>query len=89
MASELCTRRAPAEQTGGVTSVVKTPESLASDIGRMQRESNMVMATVSSLADDELIKPSKCAGWSRAWPGRAATRSLSLGLCFIVHEPNG
>ena len=65
-ASDPCTRRAPAEQTEGVTSVVKTPESLASDIGRMQRESNMVMATVTSLADDELRKPTKCAGWTRA-----------------------
>jgi maleylpyruvate isomerase len=46
--------------------VTKTPQSLASDIDRMQRESNMVMATVTSLADDELGKPTKCAGWSRA-----------------------
>jgi maleylpyruvate isomerase len=49
-----------------VDTVIKTPQSLASDIGRMQRESDMVMATVTSLADDELGKPSKCAGWTRA-----------------------
>ena len=30
-----------------------------------------------------------CAGWRRAWPGNAATRSLSRGLCFIVQEPSG
>jgi maleylpyruvate isomerase len=47
-------------------SVTKTPQSLAGDIGRMQRESSMVMATVASLADDELGKPSKCEGWTRA-----------------------
>jgi hypothetical protein len=46
--------------------VTKTPQSLAGDIGRMQRESAMVMATVASLADDELSKPTKCEGWTRA-----------------------
>ena len=30
-----------------------------------------------------------CSGCSRAWPGSAATRSCSFGLCFIVHEPSG
>lgn len=49
-----------------MSNVVKTLQSLPGDIGRMQRESDMVMATVSSLADDELGKPSKCAGWTRA-----------------------
>ena len=29
------------------------------------------------------------AGCRRAWPGSAATRSLSRGLCFIVQEPSG
>ena len=29
------------------------------------------------------------AGCSRAWPASAATRSLTFGLCFIVHEPSG
>jgi maleylpyruvate isomerase len=46
--------------------MIKTPQSLASDIGRMQRESGMMMATVASLAEDELRKPSKCGGWTRA-----------------------
>jgi hypothetical protein len=32
----------------------------------MQRESAMVMATVASLGDDELSKPTKCEGWTRA-----------------------
>jgi maleylpyruvate isomerase len=49
-----------------MNSVVRTSASLTSDLGRMQRESGMVMATVTSLADDELGKPSKCAGWTRA-----------------------
>jgi maleylpyruvate isomerase len=49
-----------------MNNVIKTPQSLAGDIGRMQRESNMVMATVTSLADDELSKPTKCKGWTRA-----------------------
>jgi maleylpyruvate isomerase len=46
--------------------MTKTPQSLAVDIGRMQREAAMVMATVASLADDELSKPTKCEGWTRA-----------------------
>ncbi|WP_395727292.1 maleylpyruvate isomerase family mycothiol-dependent enzyme [Nakamurella sp.] len=46
--------------------MIKTVQSLAGDIGRMQRESGMVMATVASLADDELERPTRCAGWTRA-----------------------
>jgi len=49
-----------------MNNVVKTSASLASDIGRMRRESGMVMATVTSLDDDEIGKPTKCAGWTRA-----------------------
>lgn len=49
-----------------MSTVTKTPQSLAADIARMQRESAMAMATVSSLAADEFDRPSKCAGWSRA-----------------------
>ena len=49
-----------------MNNMIKTPQSLASDIGRMQRESGMLMATVESLADGELSKPSKCDGWTRA-----------------------
>ena len=49
-----------------MNTVTKSSQSLAADIGRMQRESGMVMATVASLADDELSKPTKCEGWTRA-----------------------
>ena len=49
-----------------MNTATKTPQSLVADIGRMQRESAMVMATVASLADDELSKPTKCEGWTRA-----------------------
>ena len=49
-----------------MNAVTKTAQSLAGDIGRMQRESGMVMATVTSLDDDELSQPTKCAGWTRA-----------------------
>ena len=49
-----------------MTNEIKTAQSLAGDIGRMQRESGMVMATVTSLADYELSMPSKCRGWTRA-----------------------
>src|SRR6476469_4341625 len=49
-----------------MNTVTKTSRSLAGDIGRMQRESAMVMATVTRLADDELSKPTKCERWTRA-----------------------
>ena len=32
---------------------------------------------------------SSCSGWRRAKPGSAASRSLTRGLYFIVHEPSG
>src|SRR6476661_1348034 len=57
---------APVQQSGCMNTATKTPQSLVADIGRMQRESAMVLATVASLADDELSKPTKCAGWTRA-----------------------
>lgn len=44
----------------------KTPQSLAGDIGLMRRESGMAMATLTSLTDDELGKPTRCEGWTRA-----------------------
>jgi maleylpyruvate isomerase len=68
-----------------MNTVTKTPQSLAGDIGRMQRESAMVMATVASLADDELNKPTKCEGWTRAHViahlarGADAMRNLATG----------
>ena len=49
-----------------MNTVTKTAQSLAGDIGRMQRESAMVMATVASLTDDELGEATKCEGWTRA-----------------------
>jgi maleylpyruvate isomerase len=49
-----------------MNTVTKTAQSLVGDIGRMQRESAMVMATVTSLDDDEVRKPTKCEGWTRA-----------------------
>lgn len=49
-----------------MNTVAKNLQSLTSDIGVMQRESAMAMATISSLADNELNKPTKCEGWTRA-----------------------
>lgn len=46
--------------------MTKTPQSLAGDLLRMQRESDMMMATVTSLSAEELARPSKCEGWTRA-----------------------
>jgi maleylpyruvate isomerase len=46
--------------------VVKRAQNLTSDINVMQRESAMAMATISSLADAELGKPTRCEGWTRA-----------------------
>lgn len=72
---------------------IKTSQSLASDIGRMQRESGMVMATVASLADDEIIKPSKCEGWTRAHVithlarGADAMRNLATWAVTGVETP--
>lgn len=44
----------------------KTLQSLAGDIGLMQRETGMAMATITSLDADELSKPTRCEGWTRA-----------------------
>ena len=30
-----------------------------------------------------------CSGWISAKPGSRAVFSLSLGLCFMLHEPKG
>ncbi|MGJ9404464.1 maleylpyruvate isomerase family mycothiol-dependent enzyme [Arthrobacter sp. KK5.5] len=40
--------------------------SLHSDISRLGRETDMFLATIESLADDELPRPSLCGSWSRA-----------------------
>lgn len=45
---------------------IKTETLLAGDIGRMERETDMLMATVMSLTEDEMRAPSKCEGWTRA-----------------------
>ena len=42
------------------------PARLYSDLSRLGRETDMFLATVESLADDEMTVPSLCAGWSRA-----------------------
>ena len=42
------------------------PARLHSDLSRLGRESDMFLATVESLADDELTAPSLCEGWTRA-----------------------
>lgn len=39
---------------------------LHSDLSRLGRESEMLLATVESLSDDELTAPSMCEGWTRA-----------------------
>lgn len=42
------------------------PARLHSDLSRLGRESDMFLATVESLADDEMTAPSLCGGWTRA-----------------------
>src|SRR6476661_819761 len=42
------------------------PARLHSDLSRLGRETDMFLATVSSLSDEELVAPSLCEGWTRA-----------------------
>ena len=42
------------------------PARLHADLSRLGRETEMFLATVSSLSDDELAAPSLCEGWTRA-----------------------
>ena len=42
------------------------PARLHSDLSRLGRETDMLLATVESLADDEMTVPSLCEGWTRA-----------------------
>lgn len=42
------------------------PARLHSDLSRLGRETDMLMATVESLSDDEMTAPSLCEGWTRA-----------------------
>lgn len=42
------------------------PARLHSDLSRLGRETDMFLATLSSLSDEELAAPSLCEGWTRA-----------------------
>ncbi|MDQ0618682.1 maleylpyruvate isomerase family mycothiol-dependent enzyme [Arthrobacter globiformis] len=42
------------------------PARLHSDLSRLGRETDMFLATVESLSDDEMTAPSRCEGWTRA-----------------------
>ena len=42
------------------------PARLHSDLSRLGRETDMFLATVESLSDDEMAAPSLCEGWTRA-----------------------
>ncbi|MDL5156166.1 maleylpyruvate isomerase family mycothiol-dependent enzyme [Actinomycetospora termitidis] len=44
----------------------KSARSLVGDLGVLRREAGMAMATIASLADDELGRPTRCEGWTRA-----------------------
>ncbi|WP_176451685.1 maleylpyruvate isomerase family mycothiol-dependent enzyme [Enemella dayhoffiae] len=44
----------------------KNASLLAGDLNRLDRETEMLLATVSSLSEDELRAPSRCDGWTRA-----------------------
>jgi maleylpyruvate isomerase len=46
--------------------LAKNARTLTSDINVLQRESGMAMATIASLTDDELARPTRCDGWTRA-----------------------
>jgi len=50
-------------QDGGV---IKTAALLPADLNRLTRETDMLLATVDSLTDEEFASPSKCEGWTRA-----------------------
>ncbi|MDQ0767336.1 maleylpyruvate isomerase [Pseudarthrobacter defluvii] len=45
---------------------MNNPARLHSDLSRLGRETDMFLATVSSLSDEELAAPSLCEGWTRA-----------------------
>jgi len=42
------------------------PARLHSDLSRLGRETDMFLATIESLSDDEMAAPSLCGGWTRA-----------------------
>lgn len=74
-----------------MSTAIKTPQGLVGDIGRMQRESGMLMATVASFADDELVRPSKCEGWTRAHVithlARGADALTNLATWAVTGQP--
>jgi maleylpyruvate isomerase len=45
---------------------MNNPALLRSDLSRLDRETGMFLATVTSLSDDEMAASSLCEGWSRA-----------------------
>ncbi|MCD2189580.1 maleylpyruvate isomerase family mycothiol-dependent enzyme [Actinomycetospora soli] len=47
-------------------SVARSARSLTGDLGVLGREAGMAMATIASLTDHEIRKPSRCDGWTRA-----------------------
>lgn len=63
------------------------PARLHSDLSRLGRETDMLMATVESLSADEMTAPSLCEGWTRAHViahlasnGRALVRLINWAL---------
>jgi maleylpyruvate isomerase len=56
-------RQLRSKQDGAMT---KTAANLPADLNRLSRETDMLLATVDSLADEEFPLPSKCDGWTRA-----------------------
>ncbi|QGF24146.1 maleylpyruvate isomerase family mycothiol-dependent enzyme [Raineyella fluvialis] len=42
-----------------------TPAAYVADLRRLQRETDMLLATVASLTDTEIGQPSQCDGWTR------------------------
>ena len=42
------------------------PARLNSDLSRLRRETDMFLATVESLSDEEMVGPTLCEGWDRA-----------------------
>ena len=59
-------------QDGGV---IKTAVVLPADLNRLTRETDMLLANIDSLTDEEFAAPSKCEGWTRAHnPSRVRPR---------------
>ena len=63
-------------QDGGV---IKTAALLPADLNRLTRETDMLLATVDSLTDEEFAAPSKCEGWTRADVVRPGSGAHAMG----------